>query len=157
MKYTFLALVTLLLISCGKDDDNDQPQQPTKTDLVTKSSWKYESGGIDQDKNGTVDINFSSLPGVLQPCILDNTATFAANGSGTTDEGATKCSPSAPQTGVFAWAFASNETAMNISGSVLGLGGQFKIVALTDTKFTLSKDTTISPLGSVALVVNLQH
>jgi len=46
---------------------------------------------------------------------------------------------------------------MNISGSVLGLGGQFKIVALTDTKFTLSKDTTISPLGSVALVVNLQH
>jgi hypothetical protein len=159
MKYSLLTLALFFLISCGKDKDDDQPAQPTKTDLVTKSAWKYESGGIDQDKNGTVDINFSTL-GILQPCILDNTATFTANGSGTTDEGATKCNIAAPQTSPFSWAFASNETAMNISGNILGLGGQFRVLALTDTKFTLAKDTAITLVGppmNVALVVNLQH
>ncbi|MFL5808156.1 MAG: hypothetical protein ACJ749_01465 [Flavisolibacter sp.] len=159
MKYTLCTIAIFLLVSCGKDKDNNQPQQPTKTELISKSSWKYESGGVDQDKNGTFDISFATL-GILQPCILDNTATFTANGSGTTDEGTTKCNPSVPQTSPFVWAFANSETAINISGSIIGLGGQFKILALTDTKLSLSKDTTITLIGPptpVALIVNLQH
>src|SRR4051794_39673905 len=66
MKYTLSTIALILLISCGKDKNNNQPQQPTKTELITKSSWKYESGGVDQDKNGTFDISFATL-GILQP------------------------------------------------------------------------------------------
>src|SRR3954471_12979798 len=104
MKYLAIVLLFGSLLSCKKKKD-----EPTKTDLITSSSWQYESGGIDQDRNGTVDFTFEST-GLLQPCILDNKGTFHADGTGVADEGATKCNASAPQTTPFTWSFASNET-----------------------------------------------
>jgi hypothetical protein len=157
MKFFFCALGCLLLFgSCKKD----KKQEPTKTDLITSSSWKYESGGIDQDRNGTVDFTFEST-GLLQPCILDNTGTFHADGTGVADEGATKCNASAPQTTPFTWSFASNETLINVNGQALfGLGGQFKVVELTSTRLELSKDTLVNFGGvplTVSLIANLKH
>jgi len=161
MKYFCLACaITLLAVSCKKDDD-DENGGSAKTVLLTKSQWKYESGGVDQDKNGTLDFPFTLLG--IQPCILDNTGTFRSNGTGTADEGPTKCDPSIPQTSEFTWKFTNNETSMNVSGSGLfGLGGEFKIVELSDTKFSISKDTSVAfapgfPPVSVALLLNLKH
>jgi hypothetical protein len=161
MKYILSTVCLCFLFACGKDDNNDPPKPPapTKTEMITSSSWKYESGGVDQDKNGTVDITFAAT-GLLQPCTLDNTAMFNSGGTGTTDEGLTKCNVNAPQTAPFAWTFANSENSLNIAGSVVGLGGQFTIQALSATKLTLSKDTTISFGGSpanIALIVSLQH
>ncbi|MGZ8537021.1 MAG: hypothetical protein ACXWV9_02105 [Flavisolibacter sp.] len=157
MKYILLFLFSGLIISCDKEE-NDPP--PTKAELLTKSSWKYESGGVDQDKNGTIDLSFAAT-GLLQPCILDNTATFTLGGTGVTDEGATKCDPAAPQTTSFSWSFNGSATEIFISGGLLGLGGQFKITTLTDTRFSLAKDTAISFSGgipqNISLIVNLQH
>ena len=155
MKYFLSAIIACcFFIACKKD------KAPTKTELLTKSSWKYESGGVDQDRNGTVDISFAAT-GLLQPCILDNFGIFVSNGTGTSDEGATKCTPTAPQTAAFTWNFLNNEQNINISGSGLfGLGGQFKITTLTDVKFGISKDTTINLTGTpqtVGLIINLQH
>jgi len=161
MKYILPAACLCFLLACNKDDDQDNqnPPAPTKTEMITSSSWKYESGGVDQDKNGTVDISFATT-GLLQPCMLDNTAMFNTGGTGTTDEGLTKCNVNAPQTSPFTWTFANSENSINVAGNVLGLGGQFTIQALSATKLTLSKDTTISFGGTpanIALIVNLQH
>ncbi len=159
MKYILLAFAICFLIpACKKDKTKD----PTKTELITSSSWKYESGGIDQNRDGTVDLTFEST-GYLQPCILDNFGTFNVNGTGVSDEGPTKCTTTAPQTTSFTWNFLSNETMININGSGLfGLGGQFKILELSSTKFRISKDTSFSlipaaPPITVGLIVNLKH
>ena len=94
--------------------------------------------------------------------MTDNTGTFNSDGTGTTDEGPTKCDPSIPQTAAFTWQFKNNETEMQVYGSGLfGLGGQFKILELSETKFRLSKDTTLTfpgvPSIPVSLLVQLKH
>ena len=157
MKYILLFLLSGLMISCEKEE-NDPP--PTKAELLANGAWKYESGGVDQDKNGTIDLSFAAT-GLLQPCILDNTVSFNSDGTGTTAEGATKCDPAAPPTTSFVWSFNSTATELFISGGLLGLGGQFKITTLTDTRFSISKDTAVSFGGgipqNISLIVNLQH
>jgi hypothetical protein len=157
MKYLAIVLLFGSLLSCKKKKD----EPPTKTEMLTSSSWKYESGGIDQDRNGTVDFTFEST-GLLQPCILDNTGTFSSNGTGVADEGATKCNTTAAQTTAFTWNFQNNETELQVLGSGLfGLGGKFKIKELTSTRLALTKDTTVTlsgmPPTTVGLIVNLKH
>jgi hypothetical protein len=148
MKYlVFTLTISFLLIACGKDD-----KEPTKTEILTSGSWKFDNGGIDQDRNGTVDISFTS---VLPPCALDNSATFNSDYTGINDEGILKCGTS--QTTPFNWSFASNETAINITGTgLLGISGQFKIAELSATRFGLTRDTTIAGLNMTA-IVNLKH
>jgi hypothetical protein len=151
-------LLTCLLIgigfwSCSKKSD-PAPTQSTKMDNISSSAWKYESGGVDQDKNGTIDISGSSLFG---SCSLDNTITFNKDNTGITDEGSTKCNSTDPQSAPFNWSFADAEANITISNNIFSLlNGKFKVVALTGSAFTLSKDSTIGSL-SVSLIVNLKH
>jgi hypothetical protein len=160
MKYfTILGFSVLLFSACNKDDE---PKQPSKTELLTSQSWKYDSGGVDQDRNGTIDFTFAST-GLLQPCILDNTGTFNANGTGVADEGATKCSLTAPQTNSFTWNFLNNETELNVVGpAFVGIGGKFNVKELSSTVLTLTKDTAVVlaqglPPTTIGLVVTLKH
>lgn len=155
MKYLILAVsICFAFLSCKKDDSSSNNQ--TKIELITNGSWKYESGGADINKDGSIDVSLEST-GQAPACILDNSATFNANGTGINDEGATKCDDALPQTTTFTWAFVNNQTAINVAGSAFaGLSGQFKIVALTDTKFTISKDTTVMNIPGT-LIVNLKH
>ena len=122
--------------------------------MITGLSWKHDNSGIDTDKNGTIDLQPPS--GILLSCVIDNSITFNANGSGTVDEGATKCNATDPQTSPFTWSFASGETALNINSGSAGINGQFKILELSNTKLSISKDTTLN-FFSVALVVNFKH
>jgi hypothetical protein len=159
MKYTLLIPVLIIvLISCDKNED--PPAGPTKTELITSSTWKYESGGGDQNGDGTIDFTFEQS-GVVQPCRLDNTATFQANGTGITDEGATKCNAADPQTSPFDWNFLNNESEINVTGSgFFGVGGKFKLKTLTSTAMTVTKDTVISMNGipfPVTVIANLKH
>lgn len=152
MRYLPIAfLLCLFFLSCKKSGSNN----PTKTELITSAAWKFESAGLDNDHNGTIDVPLTTS--ILPACVLDNTATFLAGGTGNADEGPTKCTPSAAQTTPFTWSFANNETALNMNGAGLfGLGGQFKVAELSSTKLSLSRDTTIV-LISTTLIVNLQH
>lgn len=159
MKYLFCLMTAALALASCKKDSNSNNSGPSKTDLITSATWKYNSGGIDQDRNGTVDLTFEST-GLVQPCVLDNTATFRSDGSGTGDEGATKCSTNAPQTTPFTWSFGSGETTLNINGSLLGIGGTFKVTSLTSTALSLSKDTSMTISGinfNVSIIANLKH
>ena len=152
-KFLVLALSGFALLGCEKDDDDKESE---KTGLLVQQSWKFQSAGIDMDKDGDEDAQLP--PGTLQTCLTDNVITFTANGSGTVAEGATKCDPAAPDNTPFTWSFASNETAINFTGSVIAgtEGGQFRIVTLSNTQLSLSKDTTYMGVP-VAMVANFTH
>ena len=148
----FLAIFVIAFFACKKKDSDSSGSN--KTTLATQQSWKFNNAGADPDKNGTIDLDISSQ---IPACVTDNSISFSTNGSGVVDEGTNKCNTSDPQTLPFTWSFASNETMININGSAIaGKGGQFKIISLTSTQFTLSKDTVL--LGTqTAFIVNLKH
>jgi hypothetical protein len=152
-----LLLFCLAFASCKKE----KAKEPTRQELLTSSTWKYDNGGIDQNRDGSIDITLEAT-GYVQQCALDNTGTFHTDGTGIADEGPTKCNDTLPQTVQYNWAFRSNETAIDISGSGLfGLGGSFTINELTSTNLTLHKDSTFTfpgfPPTTVGLIVHLKH
>lgn len=153
----FILMNMVLFTSCEKSNDDDNNQEKTKTELISASVWKYDNAQIDVDNNGTGDMNVPA--GVIEPCQTDNTLTFAANGSGTMDEGATKCDAGDPQTSPFSWNFTSNETVINFTAAIFaGVGGEFKIISLTETDLKLSKVITVpgSP-APLTVIVSFKH
>ena len=154
MKIFWLAFITLL-VSCTKD--NETEDQASKTDHITSAEWKYDNGGIDADKNGSIDLSFGS--GIVPACVLDNTVTFNKDGSGIAEDGAVKCDVSIPEPTQFNWSFSNNETKLNILGSgVFGTGGQFDILILNENQLSLRKDTTMPGTQvPVWMVVELKH
>ena len=152
-KLFLLTIASLAFFSCKKDDSSSSGGT-SKTTFVSQQSWKFNNAGLDPDKNGTIDLDVSSQ---IPAYVTDNTISFSTNGSGTVDEGASKNNSADPQTIPFTWNFASNETLININGAAIaGKGGQFKILTLNGTQFSLSKDTVV--LGTqTAFIVNLKH
>ena len=54
--------LTILWASCSKNHSVDNPNNTnTTTSLVTQASWKYDTSGIDLNKDGTVDVGGDSL------------------------------------------------------------------------------------------------
>ena len=152
-KLLILSIIAVAFFSCKKDD-SDPPATTTKTTILAEQSWKFNNAGLDPNKDGTIDTDVS---GFVNACLKDNTVSFATNGSGTSDEGATKCNSADPQSIPFTWNFASNETLININGNaVAGKGGQYKIISLSNTAFSLSKDTLYQGI-STTFIVNLKH
>lgn len=148
-----LAFFACAFISCNKKS-NQQTPQPTKTDHLTASSWKLNAAGVDQDRNGTIDFSVMAL---IPACVIDNSITFKRDNTGVTDEGASKCNAADPQTTNFNWSFANAEANLNISNSVLGqLNGSSKILELTETSLSLTKDTVISGI-TAGVIVQLKH
>jgi len=115
----------------------------TNTQIISQSSWKFDHATV----NGT---DVSSL---IQGCQKDNILVFASAGTGTLDEGATKCNSGDPQSAAFTWNFASNETVLHVS-TVLFTGGSsdFTVVTLNDTQLVLSQNINISGTTQNAVV-----
>jgi len=151
MKFLILTMCfSLFLFSCKKDSSTSA----SKTDLITKAAWKYQDAGADIDKNGTIDLSISSQ---LQTCETDNTLTLRSDGTGTLDEGATKCDAADPQSSNVNWSFSNNETLLNFNGAgILGISGQFKILTLSETALSFSKDTTLNGTA-ISLLIQLKH
>ena len=124
---------TLFITSCDKNDD-PPPTPPTKTELITKSSWKFSSAKA----------NGADATALIPACFKDNTMTFVATGTGTISEGATACVPPAPAS--FTWSFQSSETQLNLNTPLItGGSGLFTIVSLTDVNLVVSQTMTIPP------------
>jgi hypothetical protein len=154
--FLFLLFATMVFTACKKKDG-----PPTKTELLDEKPWVYNTAGVDQDNNNTID---QTLPSTyMQPCAIDNSYIFKSDGTGTIDEGATKCNTTTPQTSPFSWSFADNETSINLQSTALfGLGGKFKVLVLTDAAFEMRKDTTITIPGvpiplPVGIIIKLKH
>ena len=145
---TVLCFTTLFFTNCDKNDDPPAPPTPTKTELITKSSWKFSSA-----KAGGIDVT-AQIPA----CFKDNTITFVASGgTGTISEGAIACSPAAPAT--FTWSFQSSETQLNLNTPLItGGSGLFTIVKLDALNLVVSQNMTIPPApGPVNVELTFIH
>ena len=63
MKKAFLVAVTLAgiaTVGCKKDKDVEEP--PSTVDLITSTTWKIDTIGFDENKDGQID---GALPGGL--------------------------------------------------------------------------------------------
>jgi len=124
-KIIFISLLScsllFIMVSCQKDSDKPK----TKTELLTMASWKFSSAtalGID-------------VSAALQSCQKDNIYTFATGGTGTADEGATKCNAGDAQSAPFTWSWQSNETILQISAAFFtGMSGDVTLISLTETE-----------------------
>jgi len=127
---SFLAISMVFLLACQKDDNSTSPTPKTNTQLISQTTWKFSLATV-----SGVNVNSS-----LQPCQKDNIMTFIAAGTGTIDEGPTKCNSGDPQTNPFTWNFASSETMVHIS-TVLFTGGSsdFTLVTLSETQLVVSQ------------------
>jgi hypothetical protein len=133
IKWLTATLLISFLVSCGKEDE---PVVKTKTQLLTQSSWKFQSAtasGTDISNNAAI------------ACIKDDVITFTASGTGTITEGTIVCSPTTA-TSTMTWSFQTNETVLMMShGLFPGGSGTFTITELTETNLKISQNVTIPP------------
>jgi hypothetical protein len=141
-----LLLACAFFMACKKDSDNNSNTGKTKTELITSSTWKFDNAKI-----GTTDIS-----GFFDDCEKDNTVTFVSNGTGTADEGATKCDDSDPQTTPFNWNFENNETSIHTTTPLFPGTGDFKLNALSETQLAVARDTVILGITQ-SIVITLKH
>lgn len=83
-------LIMLVFIeACDKDDDKSN-----KDYLIAKSCWS-----LSKAETQNIDSTWTDVTGFLfKACDLDNCMNFKTDGKFIVDEGATKCTPTAPQT-----------------------------------------------------------
>ena len=158
MKKTLPAIAILFItafafFSCSKDKASGS----TKTASITSSTWVFSSASIDQNNDGVGDVGVP--PSVLLPCYTDNTLTFSVNGTGSFDEGGSKCNAADPQTSAFTWSFTNGEQNINFSATLFpGASGDFKIIKLDASTLILSKLVTISGLPApVTVIITFIH
>jgi hypothetical protein len=145
-KYLLLisGLALFLFFSCK--EDTAEPK--TKTQLLTQGSWKFSAATA----------NGGDASSYLQACQKDNIYTFVAAGTGTMDEGPSKCNAADPQTSTFNWNWATNETILHINTPLFsGSGNDFTLVSLTETELKVSFTYT-PPIGpSIIIVATFIH
>jgi hypothetical protein len=136
-------LITTAFFSCKKDNGSSA----TKTELLVAGKWQLT--GANFSESGVTVLDFYST--YMTSCQTDNFYTFNSNNTVTVDEGATKCADTAAQsTTTGSWSLTDGDTKFNISGIAIvpGVALNTTIVQLDNTTIKLSKDTTISILGS---------
>lgn len=149
--YTLL-FAPLLFSACKKNDTAG----PTKMELITTSTWKFDKAGLDVNKDGFMDTDLP--PGYLVECDKDNVITFKSDGTGTVDEGASKCDPADPQTSPFTWSFKNNETILNFPAAVFnGITGDVTIQKLTTTELDMIKEVNIGAPTTVNVIFEMKH
>jgi len=140
---------TIAWASCSKNSSSNN--NSNNVTLLKKSTWKFDTSGIDMDKNGTID----QEDPILEPCFKDNTFQFNTDSTVIMDEGADVCSGN-QQTGTYSWTISNGNPAILKSNVNPILAEGVKIYSLTDTKLTVYKDT--SYLGfSFWYVLSLKH
>ena len=113
-----------------------------KWQLVSDTAVRNVPGGGTQ----TVDV-FAGLA----PCVTDNYLLFNSDGTFTTDEGATKCNSSDPQTKLTGiWLLSSSDVVLQMPDPVSGLVVTGNIVQLDDNtlKFQFSSDIGVQAVNT---------
>ncbi|MBK5270746.1 MAG: lipocalin family protein [Bacteroidia bacterium] len=144
MKKQILLLLTcligalILFSSCQKD--GNLPVIKTKTELLSQSAWKFS----------TATVSGTNASDYLQACQKDNVYSFIATGTGSINEGSSKCDPNDPQSNPFTWSFTNSEAMLNIS-TILFTGGSndFTLVSLNESQLVVSQN--YPPYGTIVV------
>jgi hypothetical protein len=81
----------------------------------------------------------------MDPCEKDNFIKLTTTGTGTFDEGATKCDPTDPQTEPFNWNFTNNEATLHITDGTDSIDQT--VAELTASKLVLTMSGTDNSTG----------
>jgi len=160
MKNYVFALLSIgfIIYGCNKDndDDNKNDDLKAKVQLVTSSTWKYDTAAI-ADKDGKPSQPLP--PGTIDLCDKDNTITFKSDSTGILNEGTVKCNAGDPQTTSFKWWFKDNGATLYSPDPIFGstFSGDFKVGELTSTRLRVLKEVTIPPYPTVTIVLDLKH
>jgi len=95
------------LISCKKD--SSQTSSTSNSQLITQKAWKYDTRGLDENNNGTIEASESDM----LSCQSDDTFSFNAHNTGVYNPGSLQCAPD-DVTITFNWYFSANETELAI-------------------------------------------
>lgn len=141
-----IAIGFLVTTGCKKDKKPDQPPAPTKTELITKASWKFDhASALGQDVSSSVNA-----------CFKDNIATFSTTGNMELDEATSVCSPS--YAGTYTWVFQSNETVVHLSAPIFtGGSSDFTLVSINATNMVLSQVMTVGGFPPTTVEVTFKH
>lgn len=132
--------------SCKKDDNNPGSSSGNKSSTLSSGKWKIISSTASYTVAGqqfnNIDI-FTPLPG----CQKDDLFLFNGDGTCTKDEGASKCSSSAPQTSdAGTWQLLNNEN--QLKGNVNGFEVTADIVEFSNAGMKLNYTTNISGIAT---------
>lgn len=151
----FVAVIFILINACSKSNSNSTTPA-TKMQLLTQSSWKYDTAGLDNNNDGLIDAPFPTGYGISS-CESDNILTLKSDGTGTVDEGATKCNVNDPQTTSFTWSLDSAQTAIVLSDTIFSvISGNVNITSVTATSLHLEKAVPVGPI-SVNVAFYMKH
>ena len=110
-KFVAFALVcTLALSSCKKDNNNTNTE--TKTEMLTKSAWKFEAFGLDMN----MDNMLTGSEIESKACDMDDVISFSTSGTVSQNVGADNCGGTAAS-GQSTWQFYNNETVIYYKGN----------------------------------------
>jgi hypothetical protein len=141
LKLTVFSVI-LILSSCKKDSNSPKGASAVLTSgkwQITASTSVFTVAGNSQ----TVDI-FSALPS----CTTDNYYIFNSDGTGTTDEGTTKCDDSDPQTTSNGnWQLLNNDTQLK-AGDITGAEITADIKQLDNSTMVLEYTTVANGITS---------
>ncbi|MBJ6107579.1 hypothetical protein JAO73_01040 [Hymenobacter sp. BT523] len=143
--------LALTVAACGKKSDPTPTPDPVsaKTNLLTTPKWRITSSvGTTTFMGQTVTTDVYAS---LQSCQKDNFAKFNLDHTAVSDEGATKCSASGPQTKQGTWSFNTAETELTtIDPSVpAGSPGNTTVAEIQQlTATTLQVKTTTTQTSS---------
>ncbi len=141
--FPVLCFTILSFSSCDKTDE----ALPSNSDHITRSAWRF-----DKAMSGGTDVS-----GFVNACYKDNVITFLANGTGTLEEGASKCNSSDPQTVSFTWNFTDDGNTLNVTAGIFaGQSGAFKVISLNETQMIL-EGTVSTPTGNVTGQIYFKH
>ena len=143
-----LMTLTIAWSACSKNKSDNSNSRVT---LMTQAVWKYDTSGIDLNKDGNID-----LADTLQACFKDNTYQFNKDSTVLVNEGATKCNSSDPQTATYSWSITSGNPAILKSDADPVFVTGLTVLTLNSTKLTVYKDTTIQGI-SFWYILSLKH
>ncbi len=152
-------LFSLLIVAgCKEEETVVVPKQPvpTKTELLSASPWITTAVTISPalEFGGIV---ITDLYALSDACDNDNLAIYKKDGTGTYDEGASKCDDLDPQTSPFNWAFNADETKLIEDGQT-----SYTINELTATSMKLADTIDGADIGGTSgvtytITITLKH
>ena len=143
---TFLFCSLVLVAACKKSESLD-----VKATLTT-GKWQLSDAKVGIPGSSlTVDV-YDSIPA----CVRDNFYTFAANGTLTVDEGASKCNSGDPQTATANWKLLNNNTQLQ-GVDVTGVSNTTATIVLINSSTLQLQDTTTYSGYTVTATATFTH